>query len=344
MTDRFQQDLAACRDLLRVGSKSFHAASLLLPRRVRDPATALYAFCRLGDDAVDDAADPAEGLAEMRARLDAAYRGAPLDHPADRAFAHVVEAHDMPRELPEALLDGFAWDAAGRRYETLDDVHAYAARVAGTVGAMMTLLMGVRRHAALARATDLGTAMQLTNIARDVGEDARNGRLYLPRQWLREADVEPDAFLAAPVFSAGVASVTARLLAEATRLYARAEAGIAMLPRDCRPAIRAAHNIYAEIGAEVTRAGYDSVSRRAVVSSKRKLALLARAWLPAMPRRAVAPEPPLDANAYLVQAVPATELAISEQSLGERIGWAVELFSQLDERQRLAQSQTPQAG
>ncbi len=344
MTDRFQQDLAACRDLLRVGSKSFHAASLLLPRRVRDPATALYAFCRLGDDAVDDAADPAEGLAEMRARLDAAYRGAPLDHPADRAFAHVVEAHDMPRELPEALLDGFAWDAAGRRYETLDDVHAYAARVAGTVGAMMTLLMGVRRHAALARATDLGTAMQLTNIARDVGEDARNGRLYLPRQWLREADVEPDAFLAAPVFSAGVASVTARLLAEATRLYARAEAGSAMLPRDCRPAIRAAHNIYAEIGAEVTRAGYDSVSRRAVVSSKRKLALLARAWLPAMPRRAVAPEPPLDANAYLVQAVPATELAISEQSLGERIGWAVELFSQLDERQRLAQSQTPQAG
>ena len=243
----------------------------------------------------------------------------------------------MPRELPEALLDGFAWDAAGRRYETLDDVHAYAARVAGTVGAMMTLLMGVRRHAALARATDLGTAMQLTNIARDVGEDARNGRLYLPRQWLREADVDPDAFLANPVFSAGVASVTARLLAEAGRLYTRAESGIAMLPRDCRPAIRAAHRIYAEIGAEVVRAGHDSVSRRAVVSSRRKMALLARSWLPAMPRRAVAPEPPLAANAYLVQAVPAEELAIAEQSLGERIGWAIELFAQLEERQKIAQ-------
>jgi phytoene synthase len=243
----------------------------------------------------------------------------------------------MPRELPEALLDGFAWDAAGRRYETLDDVHAYAARVAGTVGAMMTLLMGVRRHAALARATDLGTAMQLTNIARDVGEDARNGRLYLPREWLREAGVEPDAFLANPTLSAGVAQVTARLLAEAGRLYARAEAGIAMLPRDCRPAIRAAHRIYAEIGAEVARAGHDSVSRRAVVSSRRKATLLARAWLPAMPRRAVPPEPPLAANAYLVQAVPATELAIAEQSLGERIGWAVELFAQLEERQRIAQ-------
>ena len=335
MTDRFQQDLAACRELLRVGSKSFHAASLLLPRRVRDPATALYAFCRLGDDAVDEAEDPAQGLADMRERLDAAYRGAPLDHPADRAFAHVIEQHDMPRELPEALLDGFAWDAAGRRYETLEDVHAYAARVAGTVGAMMTLLMGVRRHAALARATDLGTAMQLTNIARDVGEDARNGRIYLPRQWLREADIDPDAFLAAPVFSAGVAGVTARLLAEAGRLYVRAEAGIAMLPRDCRPAIRAAHSIYAEIGAEVVRAGHDSVSRRAVVSSRRKLTLLGRAWLPGIPRRAVVPPaPPLAANAYLVHAVPATELAISGQNLGERIGWAIELFAQLEERRR----------
>ncbi|UPY35319.1 phytoene/squalene synthase family protein [Sediminicoccus sp. KRV36] len=345
MTDQFQADLAACRDLLRVGSKSFHAASLLLPRRVRDPATALYAFCRLGDDAVDEAQDAALGLAEMRARLDAAYRGEPIDHPADRAFAHVVAQHAMPRELPEALLDGFAWDASGRRYETLEDVYGYAARVAGTVGAMMTLLMGVRRHAALARATDLGTAMQLTNIARDVGEDARNGRLYLPRQWLREADIDPDAFLAAPRFSAGVASVTARLLAEATRLYARAEAGIAMLPRDCRPAIRAAHSIYAEIGAEVVRAGYDSVSRRAVVTSKRKIALLAQAWLPGMPRRAVPHEPPLAANAYLVHAVPATELAIGAQSLGDRIGWAIELFAQLEERQRLAERDiAPNAG
>ena len=337
MTVSFQDDLAACRDLLRAGSKSFHAASLLLPRRVRDPATALYAFCRLGDDAVDDAEDPSAGLAEMRSRLDAAYRGAPWDHPADRAFAAVVREHEMPRALPEALLEGFAWDAAGRRYETIEDIHDYAARVAGTVGAMMTLLMGVRSHAALARATDLGTAMQLTNIARDVGEDARHDRLYLPRQWLRDADVDPDAFMADPHFTPAIGRITARLLQEAERLYTRAEAGIAMLPRDCRPAIRAAHNIYAEIGAEVARAGFDSMSRRAIVTSRRKVALLAQAWLPSMPRRAQPQEPPLRANAYLVHAVPAAVLPVAELGLGDRIGWAIELFAQLDERQRLAQ-------
>ena len=103
-----------------------------------------------------------------------------------------------PAALPEALLEGLAWDAEGRSYETLDDLFDYAARVAGTVGVMMTLIMGVRSPEALARACDLGVAMQLTNIARDVGEDARMGRIYLPRQWLREAGVDAEAFLADP--------------------------------------------------------------------------------------------------------------------------------------------------
>ncbi|MCU0887137.1 MAG: phytoene/squalene synthase family protein [Rubritepida sp.] len=331
------QDLQACRDLLRVGSKSFHAAALLLPRRVRDSATALYAFCRLGDDAVDNALDPREGLALMRGRLEAAYAGAPQDHPADRAFAAVVHAHRVPRALPEALLEGFAWDAEGRRYDDLEALHGYAARVAGTVGAMMTLLMGVRSHAALARATDLGAAMQLTNIARDVGEDARAGRLYLPMAWLREAGVPVRAFLDAPGFSPAVGIVVARLLAEAQRLYLRAEPGIMMLPRDCRPAIRAAHRIYAEIGAEVARNGFDSVTRRAVVSSARKLALVARARLPMLGAAAGGVEPALPANAFLVNAVAPEPMPVAARTLDERIGWAIELFADLESRRHLPQ-------
>jgi phytoene synthase len=331
------EDLAACADLLRVGSKSFHAAALLLPRRVRDPATALYAFCRLGDDAVDQAADPREGLREMQQRLAAAYNSAPMDHAADRAFAAVVAQHRIPRTLPGALIEGFAWDAEGRRYASIEALHAYCARVAGTVGAMMTLLMGVSSHAALARATDLGAAMQLTNIARDVGEDARNGRLYLPLDWLAQAGVSPEAFLANPVFSPGIGIVVARLLAEAQRLYARAEAGIAMLPRDCRPAIRAAHRIYAEIGAEVARHGFDSVSGRAVVSSARKLALVARARLPSLALAEGGVEPPLPANAFLVECVTPEPVPIAARSLDERIGWAIELFADLETRRRLPQ-------
>jgi hypothetical protein len=185
---------------------------------------------------------------------------------ADRALACVVHQAGLPRILLDALLEGFAWDAEGRRYETLEDLHDYAARVAGTVGAMMSMVMDTRSPSALARACELGLAMQLTNIARDVGEDARAGRLYLPLQWLREAGIDPDAWLQQPEFSPAIAKVVQRLLHAADTLYRRAERGVAELPRDCRPAIQAARLVYAEIGREIEAAGFDSVNRRAVVS------------------------------------------------------------------------------
>ncbi len=224
-------ELQACRTLMRGGSKSFYLSSLALPQRVRAPASALYAFCRVADDAIDTSAEPAVALADLHARLDAVYADAPRAEVADRALAAVVREAQLPRVLLDALLEGFAWDAQGRTYETIGDLHAYAARVAGTVGAMMALVMETRDAQSLARACELGVAMQLTNIARDVGEDARNGRLYLPRAWLREAGLDADAWLAAPRFDARLSSVIARLLAEAERLYARAECGVIGLPR-----------------------------------------------------------------------------------------------------------------
>ena len=169
-------DLHACRALLRSGSRSFFLASLLLPSRVHRPATALYAFCRVADDLIDGAGSPRAGLAELHCRLDAIYAGMPHPHAPDRALATVVARHAIPRTVLDALLEGFAWDAAGRQYETLQDLEAYAVRVAGTVGAAMAVLMGARSAEAVARACDLGMAMQLSNIARDVGEDARAGR------------------------------------------------------------------------------------------------------------------------------------------------------------------------
>ncbi len=168
-------DLAECRALIRTGSLSFHAASRLLPGRVRDPALALYAFCRVADDEVDEGGDKTDAVLRLRDRLDLIYAGRPRAAAPDRAFAAVVEGFEMPRALPEALLEGMAWDAVGRRYDTLSGVLDYSARVAAAVGAMMCVLMRVREADALARACDLGLAMQLTNIARDVGEDARAG-------------------------------------------------------------------------------------------------------------------------------------------------------------------------
>jgi phytoene synthase len=338
-------DLVACRALLRGGSRSFHAASLLLPRRVRAPAAALYAFCRLADDAVDLDGGRASAVARLRERLARAYEGRPLPIPADRAFAAVVSRHGIPRALPEALLEGLAWDAeGGRRYEDLPALEAYAARVAGSVGCMMAVLMDVRDRAALARACDLGVAMQLTNIARDVGEDARAGRLYLPLRWLREAGVDPDAWLARPVFDGALASVVRRLLRVSDELYLRAGAGIAALPAGCRPGIRAAGLLYAGIGREVERRGFDSVGQRARVPGSRKAALLLRAALPEGSGRtaAAAGAPPLDATRFLVEAVLETATVAASGAvsggwgLEARAVWVIDLFARLERRDREA--------
>lgn len=300
-------DLQACRRLMRGGSKSFFTASLLLPSRVRAPATGLYAFCRVADDAIDGSREPARAVSELRARLDAVYAGRPSPALADRALACVVDRHQIPRLLLDALIEGFEWDVAGRRYETIEDLHAYGARVAGTVGAMMALVMETRSAAALARACELGVAMQLTNIARDVGEDAALGRLYLPARWLREEGLDAEAWLARPCFDARLARVVQRLIDEAERLYQRAECGVAALPRDCRPGIQAARLVYAEIGQVLARAGLDSVSRRTVVPRRRQLGLVARAMFaclvpPGHPLTAGGAMPPLPAVRFLVEA------------------------------------------
>lgn len=304
-------DMAACQAMIRTGSLSFHAASRLLPRKVRDPALALYAFCRVADDEVDEGNDKAAAVLRLRDRLDLVYAGRPKEAPADRAFAAVVEGFDMPRALPEALLEGLAWDAVGRRYQTLSGVLDYSARVAAAVGAMMCVLMRVRDADALARACDLGLAMQLTNIARDVGEDARAGRLFLPMEWLAQEGVDIDAFLAAPAPLPGVRRVTARLLAEADDLYHRAQAGIPTLPFSCRPGIYAARHIYDGIGTEVARGGFDSVTRRARTTAKQKLGWLMLASL----RTGVSAVMPGPA---LIHARPAPEIAFLVDAAARR--------------------------
>lgn len=271
-------DLAVCKALLAQGSKSFSAASWLLPRRMRDDAAAFYAFCRVADDAVDDSGDPARAVARLHVRLDRIFADQPEDDAVDRALARVVLRHEMPKAPFSALLEGFEWDAQERRYRTLSDVLAYSARVASAVGVVMTYLMGVRDRDTLARACDLGAAMQLTNICRDVGEDAGRRRIYVPEDWLEDEGLNLEAWLAAPSFEPAVARAVERLLDEAARLYARAQSGIGALPSDCRPAIRAAGLIYADIGRVVRERGFDSVSGRARVGLPRKLWLLARAW------------------------------------------------------------------
>ncbi len=332
------EDMAACREAIRTGSLSFHTASRLLPARVRDPALALYAFCRLADDAVDEGREKATAVLRLRDRLDLVYAGRPVNAAPDRAFAAVVADFEMPRALPEALLEGFAWDAVGRRYETLSGVLDYSARVASAVGAMMCVLMRVRDAHALARACDLGAAMQLTNIARDVGEDAAEGRLYLPTDWFADAGSDPDAFLRNPRPSPEIRTMTRRLLSEAARLYFRAEAGVGALPPACRPGIFAARHIYDGIGREVARAGHDSITRRARTTSAQKmgwlgLALLRTCATMAMPKSAVIYARPLPETEFLVDAAARPVRATSAWGEG-RTGALLTILADLEARER----------
>lgn len=300
-------DMAHCRNVIRTGSLSFHAASKLLPAKVRDPALALYAFCRLADDEVDEGYNKARAVLSLQERLDRAYAGRPRNAPEDRAFAAIVEEFDMPRALPDALLEGLAWDAEERRYDTLSGVVDYSARVASAVGAMMCVLMRVRDANALARACDLGIAMQLTNIARDVGEDARARRLYLPLEWLDEVGMTPEGFFAAPKDTPEVRRMVKRLLSEARRLYIRSEAGIGALPLSSRSGIFAARYIYAGIGQSVKRNGYDSITQRGHTSKAQKLGWLMRSGARAAgtvitPRSPVIYAAPLPEVRFLVEA------------------------------------------
>jgi len=200
---------------------------------------------------------------------------------------------------------------------------------------MMCWIMGPRDAPTLARACELGVAMQLTNIARDVGADALLGRIYLPRQWLREAGIDAQAWLAAPRFDAALGQVVERLLQEADRLYAQGQTGIAALPPDCRAAILAASLIYGEIGQQLRREGLDSVAQRTVVSTGRKLVLLASAWTQArfihMPAQSA---PPLAAIAPMVEGCSAQAQTQQRSSPGwfpnrampQRVEWMFDLL------------------
>ena len=289
------QVVAHGRASITVGSKSFRAASRLFDRRTREDAWLLYAWCRHCDDQVDgqdhghgqtalDAGEQLARLDRLREQTRDALAGRPVATPAFAAFQRV--ARELPARFPLALLDGFAMDVEGRRYPTPEETLDYCWHVAGVVGVMMTYVMGARGTDTLRRAQDLGLAFQLTNIARDVIEDAENGRVYLPAVWLREAGVgATPAAAAAPENRAAVHAAAARLVAAAEPYYDSAREGLAALPFRSALAVAAARGVYREIGRELVRRGPSAWDRRVVVGRPVKLWLFARALLIAVRTR-----------------------------------------------------------
>jgi phytoene synthase len=303
--------LAASKASITKGSKSFRSASRLFDPAVREDAWLLYAWCRACDDEIDgqDHGFGHEELSvdEQQRRLARLYdmtrramTGEPMPDPTFAAFQRVAIRHRLPERWAMDLIDGFAMDVEHRDYRTLDDVMAYCWHVAGVVGVMMARVMGVADPEVLRRAQDLGLAFQLTNISRDVIEDAEDGRVYLPSDWLIEAGLEPTAEVVSdPANRAVVHAVTERLLAVAEPYYDSARDGLRGLPFRSSMAIAAARGIYREIGRKVRRRGPGVWVKRVSVGRPMKLWLFGRGaliavWTQTLDRgKALPPRPAL---------------------------------------------------
>ncbi len=268
--------LAECHAIMRRHAKSFSRAARFLPRRLHDPVAVLYAFCRIADDSVDLAETPAAAQAAADLLIAELDDGCPA-RPVVRAFKRWVDTRPLARRAAHELVRGIASDVGRVRMDTDADLLRYAYRVAGTVGLMMCSVFGVDDADAQAFAIDLGIAMQLTNICRDVKEDAANDRVYLPRERLEKVGTSPDALVEGRAAATAIAPVVLDLLAMADHYYASAERGMPYLPTEARTAILAASRLYQAIGFELRLIGGDTLRGRAVVPRGMKAWHVARA-------------------------------------------------------------------
>lgn len=269
------------RLIIQKGSKSFAAAAKIFDEETRDNAYMLYAWCRHCDDVIDnqelgfdskpqDSATTQRILEELRAKTQAAIDDIPSDEPVFEGLRYVLKQNQIPGRYPLELLDGFAMDATAHRYKDFSETLQYCYYVAGVVGVMMAYVMGTKDPAALQRATDLGIAFQLTNISRDVREDAEIDRIYLPADWLAEAGIPADELLD-DKHATALAAVVKRLLDEADRYYASANEGLRALGFRSAWAVAAARDVYRAIGEKVRERGNLAWQERVIVRKRRKL-------------------------------------------------------------------------
>ena len=288
-TERISVDDAAhCRQIVRTHARTFWLASHFLAPEKRRSAYAVYAFCRLADDLVDLAgASPsmvtAMRLATYRRDLDEALNGRPSG-PVFRELERAVRQHDVPATVLHELIEGIALDCEPSRYATWPDLYRYCEGVASTVGEMCTYVFGApggeeARRRALTHARILGVAMQLTNILRDVGEDARRGRCYLADEDLAAHGLTREAIFAgvSPTDPRWRALMTSQI-ARARSLYAAAMPGIALLAPDSQRCATACAIGYSEILGAIEAIGYDTFAARARLSARARAVVAWNVW------------------------------------------------------------------
>lgn len=276
-------DQVACAASIKKGSLSFAMASMLLSLKHRSAIHGLYSWCRWCDNTIDDIPQSAgtavklAAIAALRTETDLALKGLYSgDNFVFRSLQNLTATYNIPQKYFHDLIDGMEMDVSKNRYVSLEELRLYCYRVAGVVGLMFSHIVGLRASAALNNAVALGSAMQLTNIARDVQEDFKMGRVYLPADWLQAAGVDADQVTSD---RAEVWPVIERLLNEAARLYHLGDQGMRSLPWKAALAAMSARNIYSEIGNKILQRGPEYLESRTIVSGPRKCVLLIKAFL-----------------------------------------------------------------
>jgi phytoene synthase len=264
---------------MKTHAKSFTLASFFFNKTDFSAATKIYHWCRYCDDAIDEStSDQAQKLQELRRLTKMIFDiKSDLSNPPFLAMREITNQYKIPSDYLYELLNGMEMDVIKNRYETIEELELYSFRVAGTVGLMMTHVMGLYHLRSLPVAVELGLAMQLTNIARDVKEDLERGRIYLPQSWLREAGIQGmDDF---HVRTDKVFFVVRQLIHHSENYYDKAATGLIDLPFRAAWAVAVALELYREIGRDILRRGTAATQSRTIVSRPRKCFLVLRASL-----------------------------------------------------------------
>jgi phytoene synthase len=275
---RLDRDYERCAEITRRSSSNFYYAFMLLAPERRQALYAVYAFCRFVDDIADDAAvrEPALMLARWREELDRVYGGEPT-RPVSRALADAVRRFTIPREYFEEVIAGVEMDLTRKRYRTFDELRLYCYRVASAVGLICIEVFGYTNPAARVYAEKLGIAFQLTNILRDVSEDASRGRIYLPLEDLEKMGVSEEEILNR-VYSSNFVRLMEFEANRARNFYREAEAAMPPEDRSTLRTAEAMRMIYGALLARIVSSNYRVLDRRLSLSAPRKLYLVGRAW------------------------------------------------------------------
>lgn len=277
-----------CRNITRKYARTFYLATRFLPNHKQRSIFAIYGLCRSLDDLVDEAEDLTvqnivhlqkigDRLEQWKEELRNTYNGQPSGNPILLAFSDVLRRHKIDISLPFELIEGVCMDITKHRYETFTELYDYSYKVASVVGLMISEVFGYESEDALPHAVELGIAMQLTNIMRDIGEDLQRDRIYLPAEDLRAFGIT-EADLFDHRMSEGFIALMNYQIDRARTYYRRADKGIPMLSPDSQVPVRLARHNYARILDQIESNGYQVFSRRAYLSFTQKMSILPRVW------------------------------------------------------------------